>query len=254
MKKTILSLMALLLVAVGAAAQPGANAEQKKKIAEIKKDPSYISAEMNASTKEEALRLAHEMLVVNINNWMKEQKKFADAKQAVVLNKGAHTEEIVLPRANVYRAFVYVKTSDILPSNNVTVIDNEPTAKPEPVAKKPDKATKQETAAKKPAKAAAVDNSNHAIVVRELLAQQNTGQLLTKLHELKDGGRITEYCRLRDLKNKNAAEYIMVIFTSEGRLQAVLSEGEQRRNLRTGEADDMSNYAGMGAIGVKTKR
>ena len=246
MKKTILSLMALLLIAVGATAQPGANAEQKKKIADIKKDPSYISAEMNASTKEEALRLAHEMLVVNINNWMKEQKKFADTKQAVILTKGAHTEEIVLPRANVFRAFVYVKTSDILPSNNVTVIDNKPTDKQETVAKK-------HAIAEKPAKTAAMDNSNHAIVVRELLALQNTGQLLTKLHELKDGGKIAEYCRLRDLKNKNAAEYLMVIFTSEGRLQAVLSEGEQRRNLRTGEPDDMSNYAGLGAIGVKTK-
>ena len=50
------------------------------------------------------------------------------------------------------------------------------------------------------------------------------------------------------------AEYIMVVFNKEGNVEAVLSEGENRINLSSGNPDQLTNYKGRGAIGVKVNK
>ena len=251
--KRLCSLALVVAYALVATAQPNANAEEKKKIADIKKDEAYLSAEVTTTTADEALRLAHEMLLVSINKWMKGQERFDGATQAVVLNKGKHTEEIVLPRANMHRAFVYVKKSDILPSSDATVLtvqDGQAASVAAEAADADGVAPKAE-----PAEAAGpvsvAESEAHRTVVDELLKAENTGQLLKTLKALKAGGKISEYVKLGDLKDKNAAEYIMVVFNRDGRVEAVLSEGDTRRNLGTGNADAIGNYKNRGAIGVK---
>jgi hypothetical protein len=245
--------MLIAAYALVATAQPNANAEEKKKIADIKKDSAYLSAEVTTTTADEALRLAHEMLIVNINKWMKEQQRFDGATQAVILNKGKHTEEIVLPRANMHRAFVYVKKDDILPSTDATVLNMQDGQADNVDAKAAAAASQTATAEPKKAAgpAAVVESKTHSMVVSELLKAENTGQLLKTLKTLKAGGKISEYVKLGDLKDKNAAEYIMVVFNRDGRVEAVLSEGDTRRNLSNGNADAVSNYKNRGAIGVK---
>jgi hypothetical protein len=54
-------------------------------------------------------------------------------------------------------------------------------------------------------------------------------------------------------KNRNKAEYIMVVFNKEGNVEAILSEGENRVNLLTSAPDQLTNYKGRGAIGVKVR-
>lgn len=248
--KRLCSLALVVAYALVATAQPNANAEEKKKIADIKKDEAYLSAEVTTTTADEALRLAHEMLLVSINKWMKGQERFDGATQAVVLNKGKHTEEIVLPRANMHRAFVYVRKDDILPSANATVLNMQDgqaaSASTENTA-----ADSQTAAAEAAGPAAVVESETHSMVVSELLKAENTGQLLKTLKTLKAGGKISEYVKLGELKDKNVAEYIMVVFNRDGRVEAVLSEGDTRRNLGTGNADAIGNYKNRGAIGVK---
>ena len=251
--KRLCSLALVVAYALVATAQPNANAEEKKKIADIKKDEAYLSAEVTTTTADEALRLAHEMLLVSINKWMKGQERFDGATQAVVLNKGKHTEEIVLPRANMHRAFVYVKKDDILPSTDATVLDMQGGQADNVAAKAAAAASQTATAEPKKAAgpAAVVESKTHSMVVNELLKAENTGQLLKTLKTLKAGGKISEYVKLGDLKDKNVAEYIMVVFNRDGRVEAVLSEGDTRRNLGTGNADAIGNYKNRGAIGVK---
>ena len=100
---------------------------------------------------------------------------------------------------------------------------------------------------------APISNSNRDAVVGELLPIKNTGRLSAKLKELKANGKIVEYDNLRGLKDKNKAEYIMVVFNREGNVEAILSEGENRINLLTSAPDQLTNYKGRGAIGVKVK-
>jgi hypothetical protein len=136
---------------------------------------------------------------------------------------------------------MYVKKSDVIPADNVEV-RNIPAEVVEANAPKP-----------KPATVAPISNNNRDAVVSELLPIKNTGQLSAKLKELKTNGKIAEYDNLRGLKDKNKAEYIMVVFNKEGSVEAILSEGENRVNLLTSAPDQLTNYKGRGAIGVKVK-
>ncbi|MBQ2674323.1 MAG: hypothetical protein IJG07_06555 [Prevotella sp.] len=215
--------------------------EQKKKIASIKKNNSYIYAEVTTTDQQQAVDLATDLLHKNVNEWAAKQKKFAGSAKIVTLNTNYAVDQITMPRANMFRAFMYVKKSDIIPAENVEV-----------------RQTPAEVVAKAPKPKAAtvspIGNSIRDAVTSELLTIRNTGQLSEKLKQLKANGKVQEYANLRGLKGKNQAEYIMVIFNKEGNIEALLSEGENRTNLSTGKTDQLTNYKGRGAIGVKVSK
>ena len=237
--KKILILLLLTLCSMTALSQT--IEEQKKKIASIKKSNSYIYAEVTTTDQQQAIDLATDLLHKNVNEWAAKQKKFAGSNKIVTRNTNYTVEQITMPRANMYRAFMYVKKSDVIPADNVEV-RNTPAEVAEANASKP-----------KPATVAPISNNNRDAVVSELLPIKNTGRLSAKLKELKANGKIVEYDNLRGLKDKNKAEYIMVVFNREGNVEAILSEGENRINLLTSAPDQLTNYKGRGAIGVKVK-
>lgn len=237
MKRIVMLLMAAI---VGMTVSAQSIEEQKKKIASIKKSNSYIYAEVTTTDQQQAIDLATDMLNQNVNEWVVKQKKFAGANKIITINTNYTVDQITMPRANMFRVFMYIKKSDILPADNVEV-----------------KNTPTEIALAVPAKTAKanpVDNSPRGIVIKSLLEVQNTGQLSEKLKELMTNKRITEYNNLAGLKGKNLADYIMVVFNKDGIVEAVLSEGENRTNLKTGTADILTNYKGRGAIGVKVNK
>ena len=239
MRKTIILLLAIL---VGTTAFSQNVDDQKKKIASIKKSSSYIYAEVTTTDQQQAIDLAIDMLHKNINEWAAKEKKFAGSAKIITVNTNYDVEQITMPRANMFRAFMYVKKSDIIPADNVEVRDT-----PTEVASS--KSTEPKAATITP-----ISDSTRDAVVSELLTIKNTGQLSEKLKELKADGKVSEYDNLRGLKNKNMAEYIMVVFNKEGNVEAVLSEGENRINLSSGNPDQLTNYKGRGAIGVKVNK
>ena len=95
--------------------------EQKRKINTIKKSSSYIYAEATLDNEQDALDLAQELLYQRINEYIATKKKFKDAKEAVVINQNYASEQIKLPRGNMFRAFMYVKKSDVIPTENAVV-------------------------------------------------------------------------------------------------------------------------------------
>ena len=239
MRRTIILLLAIL---VGTTAFSQNVDDQKKKIASIKKSSSYIYAEVTTTDQQQAIDLAIDMLHKNINEWAAKEKKFAGSAKIITVNTNYDVEQITMPRANMFRAFMYVKKSDIIPADNVEVRDT-----PSEVASS--KSTEPKAATITP-----ISDSTRDAVVSELLTIKNTGQLSEKLKELKADGKVSEYDNLRGLKNKNMAEYIMVVFNKEGNVEAVLSEGENRINLSSGNPDQLTNYKGRGAIGVKVNK
>jgi hypothetical protein len=70
--------------------------------------------------------------------------------------------------------------------------------------------------------------------------------------QLKKDGLVSEYDTYRKLADPS--EYILVIYNTGGDIEAVLSEGVNRKNLKTGQADGVENYHGRGAFGVKVKK
>lgn len=119
--KKIQTLLLLVLCSIAALAQ---NAEeQKKKIASIKKSNSYIYAEVTTTDQQQAIDLATDMLHKNVNEWAAKKKQFAGSTKIVTVNTNYSVDQVTMPRANMFRAFMYVKKTDIIPADNVEVRD-----------------------------------------------------------------------------------------------------------------------------------
>jgi len=224
MKRTFIIILTTL---VGIAAFSQSVEEQKKKIASIKKNSSYIYAEVTTTSQQQAIDLATDMLHNNVNEWAAKKKKFAGSNKIVTRNMNYAVDQITMPRANMFRAFMYVKKSDIIPAENVEV-----------------RQTPAEVVAKAPKPKAATVSPEKTLTIQSSEVPKDIRYHLTD----------EEYAKLRGLKGKNQAEYIMVIFNKEGNIEALLSEGENRTNLSTGKTDQLTNYKGRGAIGVKVSK
>jgi hypothetical protein len=212
--------------------------EKKKEINAIKKNSDYIYAEATMADQQAAIDLAKEILYQNVNEWVAKQKKFAGASNVITVNTNYSVEDMTLPRGNWFRAFMYVKKTDIIPAGNVTVM--------KVVQKEP------ETVEVTPSDPEIKPESPEDIIKKQLLECENTGQMSTLLKNLKAEGKITDYQKLNTITSPN--EYIIAIFSKEGVIRAILSEGAERTNLKTGQPDQISNYKGNGAIGIKIKK
>lgn len=232
MKRTLCAILMTAAFASFSSAQTSTE-EQKKEINKIKKSSSYIYAEATLPDQQAAIDLAKDMLNQNINEWVAKQKKFAGSNKVVTANTNYTVDNMTLPRGNMFRAFMYVKKSDIIPVTNVNITDT-----PE-----------MQVGNNKAGKSTVVPIDE---ITSQLLGTGNTGQLGTLLKQLKQEGKISDYNKLSALQNPD--EYMMVIFNREGNIEAVLSAGASRVNMKTGAEDAIGNYKGRGAIGVKLNK
>ena len=212
--------------------------EKKKEINAIKKNSDYIYAEATMADQQAAIDLAKEILYQNVNEWVAKQKKFAGASNVITVNTNYSVEDMTLPRGNWFRAFMYVKKTDIIPAGNVAVMK---VARTEPDAEKA-----------APVEPAAKQESPEDIIKKQLLECENTGQMSTLLKNLKAEGKIADFQKLNTITSPE--EYVIAIFSKEGVIRAILSEGAERTNVKTGQPDQISNYKGNGAIGIKIKK
>ena len=198
---------------------------QKKEINRVKLHPGqYLYAEVVAADRQSALDLAEEYLQTKISEYVAEKKKLGNGQSVVALDTKRHWETISMARGtNMFRAFMYVKKSDIIPAENATLIE--------------------------PMKATVQPLSNREETIEKLLELKQFSELETCIKQLKQEERITEYAKIKNLKNLE--DYVLLIYNREGEIEAVLSEGIQRTNLRTKKEDSTENYKGRGAIGIK---
>lgn len=212
--------------------------EKKREINAIKKNSDYIYAEATMADQQAAIDLAKEILYQNINEWVVRQKNFVGAGNLITVNTNYSVEDMTLPRGNWFRAFMYVKKSDIIPAGNVSVM----------------KIAQKESEMKKDVSMVPTVKSvsSEDVVKYQLLECSNTGRLSTLLKNLKAEGKVSDYRKLNDLTSPEM--YIIVIFNKEGVIRAILSEGTERTNLKTGRPDQISNYKGNGAIGIKIEK
>lgn len=223
----LLSVLVAMLVAAFATAD--GNDETKKKINSIKKDSQYLYAEATASTEDEAHDIAEEILYDEINEWAATKKKLQNSASLAVNNKQSLWTTISLPRGNMFRSFIYVKKSDILPVENSEVIGNANVV--------PDKAETMESTVEEIWPEA----------VTTLAGCTEYTDLAAKIKQMKAEGKLESYARYAQLDNPDAC--YLAIYNKEGKVLAILSPGSDRRNVATGRPDGVKNYSGCGAIG-----
>lgn len=231
--------------------------EKKKNINNIKKSHNYVYAEVTTTSQQEALDLATEMLHQKVNEYVATQKKFKGAGQIVTVNTNYAIENITMPRADMYRAFIYVRKADIIPANNA-VIDNKPATLGNASASGVSSIQEIEEPVGRIAVGEGVAEiiEEHDPVTKEvsdaLLKCETTAQMQKCLSQLKASGKIISYNKLSQLQN--AEECMMAVFDTGGKIKAILSEGAERKNMRTQQADALNNYKGCGAIGIKVNK
>lgn len=205
--------------------------EQKRKINAIKKSNSYIYAEATLASEQEALDLAQELLYQRVNEYIANKKKFKDAKETVIINQNYASEQIKLPRGNMYRAFMFVKKSDIIPTENAVV-------------------GRVETKEDEPSTVEFIQDNTEEVIttIRNLRTLE---EMRSELSRLKQEDKIASYAKYSELASPE--NFILIIYNKQGLVKAVLSEGKQRTNLNTNQPDSISNYKGTGAVGVKLK-
>lgn len=199
----------------------------KKQINQIKKSSQYIYAESTAPTEADARTYAEERLYDEVNKWVATQKKLKGSTNLVVNNRKELWTTLSMPRgSNMFRYFVYVKKSDILPTENAVVIANE--------------------------NLPAVEEKLQPVLpeaIRIVADYTDYYQMAEKVKQLKAEGKIEEYARYASLDDPD--ECYLVIYNKDAQVVAVLTPGTERLNVKTGKPDGIANYRGCGAIGIK---
>lgn len=235
--KFCLMLLLVLQTLTGSYAQQ--TEEQKKEINKIKKSSLYLYAETTMPDKEEAMMTAIDMLKDEAQRWVSEKKKKQETDvdwEVVMTNVTQSYNKIELPRGNMYRAFAYVKKSDVITGKNVIVSDVKmPESEVEEIKEAPDPQPAEQPEA-----------------IKRLLALKMYDEVPACVETLKKEGLITEYNRYASLPNPD--DYVLIIYNRAGEVEAILSEGAERINMRTLQADGVANYKGRGAIGVKLSK
>lgn len=214
--------------------------ELKKEINKIKKSRQYLYAETTMSDPEEALATALDMLMRDAQKWIVEKKKLDDKDVDLVLtNLSQHYEKMELSRGNMFRAFVYVKKSDIFLSQN-TIVTHGP------------QIVLEESENELPQKVVAQNSEDLPEAILRLLALRQYHEVPPCLETLQKEGMITDYKRYASLQNPDL--YVLIIYNRQAEVEAILSEGPNRINYRTGKPDGVANYKGRGAIGVQLRK
>lgn len=237
--KTKFCLMLLLILQTLTGSYAQQTEEQKKEINKIKKSSLYLYAETTMPDKEEAMMTAIDMLKDEAQRWVSEKKKKQETDvdwEVVMTNVTQSYNKIELPRGNMYRAFAYVKKSDVITGKNVIVSDVKmPESEVEEIKEAPDPQPAEQPEA-----------------IKRLLALKMYDEVPACVETLKKEGLITEYNRYASIPNPD--DYVLIIYNRAGEVEAILSEGAERINMRTLQADGVANYKGRGAIGVKLSK
>ena len=211
--------------------------DKKNEIAKIKKSSLYLYAETTMPDKEEAMEVALQSLQSEVQNWATEKKRRKEiASDLIITNIEQVTEALELPRGNMYRAFVYVKKSDVLVSKNTIVTDMH--------SKKED--SDELKSSYEIISESKVEQPEH---IQRLLALKKYDEVKPCLDTMKSEGKVLEYARYAKLSQPE--DYVLIIYNQQAEVEAILSDGANRINLKTNLPDGVANYSGRGAIGVK---
>ena len=267
--KTLFTLVVSLLLAVTTFAQESTS----KQINKIKRDSDYLYAEATMETAEEALSVARELLMQQVQEYIGEKEKLSQAKDVLVKNVNAKSESISMMRGTMFRMFVYVKKSDIEAVKNVTAINTatntttvvvEQPVPPVPAPEKPVEVVEQEVVVQVEEPVAqevaveVVESQGEAVTdtglpawqqqaISDLLECADATAVKAKLNRMKAEYKVKKYGTPNNCPNANEAFW--VFFNADGSVNTVLGAGATDRiSFRDMQLTTLDKYKGMNAL------
>lgn len=232
-----------------------------REINQIKSLPdTFLYAESTSASWNEALDNAKYLLGAEIENYMKQQG-ISDAA-GVVAKSQNHIFELQSMRGDRYRAFVYVRVSDIMTYSNAEQImvvpvtgDKQPSVRL--VASDREQATPIPAA--RPASKPHTERPVSSPVPQRTLTALEQSMLQTDAQHIGDfirqwqaKGEIVAYGKYLDMPQ--GADCYLFVYNRDRKIVACLHKtGTTYTNLQTGNSDHITNYKGCGANWFQTK-
>ncbi|MCD7898468.1 MAG: ApaG domain-containing protein [Bacteroides sp.] len=143
-------------------------------------------------------------------------------------------------RGEMYRVFVYVKKSDLIPADNVvTFVKPEAVPEPSEIDEPSGEDVSDETLK--------LNVAWQQAVIDELLATSSLTEVKAMLNRLKAEYKVKRYGNYNECNNP--ATCFWLIIDGNGSVQTVLGPGvDQRANFKTLQYDSLKNYSGSNAI------
>lgn len=231
MDKRLTLLVLSLMVAVCMFAQTNAT----QSINEIKRQGDiYLYAESTSQTWEEALDNAKYLLGVEIETWVKTlDSKPADGYIAEAQN---HVYNLKSMRGDRFRAFVYVKKTDIVPYDNISQLVVVPMSEEQ-------KTTISEVSSSRKKVPVEYQPSEFEEEMMSITDANNIGMFIKRL---KSEGKIANYGKYTDMPTE--IDCYLFVYNRDMAIPAYLhKQGNTYINIKTGKQDQVTNYAGCGA-------
>ena len=219
-------------------------------INKVKRDTMYIYAESTTKDLNEAYSNARAILEMQVGEWVRKQHPSEGIELCIVKAK-EHFMQLDTRRGELYRAFVYVRKSDIMPiadKSEVTVIEVAPVTKPKQVEAKPAIIVTED----KPR----VEEKQQVL---ELTSEEKQMKQIRSFYDvepyikgLKSKGKLNAYGKYATMPENDDCH--LFVYDKQGNISALLRKsGAMQYNLNTLKEDNVKNYKNCGAIWFQLK-
>jgi hypothetical protein len=221
----------------------------QQEINAIKKSKHYVYAmAVSAQSKEDAELRAKDLLLLEVEQWLKDEKKEGYAGYVVKVKN--NTSQIETQRGKLYRVFAYVAKKDVLPYNEGEEIE---TVWKDSIKDSVQAAPQNDAPAVEPeAEQPEVQSVTLTAAEKRMLEIMKFSELNSYLAELKTGGNLVD-CGKYVTMPKDSDMYIFV-YDKQGDIRVKIKKsGARAINMSTLQEDDVTNYKGCGAIWIRIK-
>lgn len=247
MRKLLLTILSVFSFVTISNAQTAT--EVTKSINKVKRDTLYIYAESTNKDLKEAYNNARTILEMQVGEWVRKQHPSENIEVCIVKAK-ENFMQLDTRRGELYRAFVYVKKSDIMAvsdKSEVKVIEIAPTTQSNQVKAEPAIIISEESVAK-------IDTP-----VIELTSEEQQMKQVRSFYDvepyikgLKSNNRLRAYGKYATMPSNEDCH--LFVYDKQGNISAMLRKsGTTQFNLNTLKEDNIKNYKNCGAIWFQLK-
>ena len=233
----------------------------QQQINAIKMDmDTYLFAESTTESWESALENAKFLLNIEIENFIK-SLGLKDSVEGFVARISNKMMQLQSMRGSRYRAFIYVKKSEIVPYLAGEEVMNVPTdAHSQITPFDPVKAAAEQAAAeqarldsiKAAEEAARLEAAKLTDMERDMLAVTAGADIGAFVKELSNNNAIQAYGTFKDMPENT--DCLLFVYNRDKEIVAYLRKtGNTYFNLQTKQTDSITNYKGCGAIWFQPK-
>ena len=242
----------LVLLLFAALASPVVVSAQGVKSANsIKRNSSYLYAEATMETAAEAYEVASELLYVQAKEYASGKKAFAD-KDILLRNIRSQQDSIQMRRGEMYKVFLYIRKSDVIDVENVTLVSEDKEILTTAALTQPEE--KRETvpsagSREEPGQADAslkLSSLWQQALVDELLNESSFASAKAKLARYRAEFKVKNTGPISTCRNLPEA---FLLVGKEGRVLTVLGPGEtQRTDFRSLTETTLDKYSGTDIV------